>query len=684
MTATQLAIVPDPPQTPDDAILRERPSVVLPDPAKVTGPVCVDIETTGLFGDDGARVVVVSLAYLLQDDDGIWAHAFPFDIGDAARKGFEDGAPDPEGDAHQLTYNLPRDEWQFLLDWLVAVVSREGIVCQNTKFDVHMLRYGTEQYPGVDLERYVPPGLWFDTMLGTKVLDPHVPTTSLKPTAARIWGEAEVAEAKEQTEGLLAVKKRYHLLKEDGPRYDLVPWEVLGPYAFQDAVLALRLHLLQMQRIEDGDVPPGDAAQAYADECRTCRVLYRMERRGCGPFDVARSERIADAIDRRVSQLKAEIPFSPITAPAAAAYFFDTLGLAPWKPGEQPRETEQVPVIRNKKPTGEMRTRVVKQGTLDVKVCKRLAAAQVPGAAQYLEYLELVVQNRMFYRNYADLAGSDGKLRTSFRQAWVKSGRLSVERWQAQALPKRIGAHLNGKPLPEPRALFLTDPGRTRVNLDLAQAELRIAAIMADCHTMVEALNSGADLHSRNTKRIFGVDESDPDWSLKRDVGKRVTFSAIFGVGPARFQQMLLEQSSLEWTLAECKQVINAWRSLYPQFIERLEYWEGHAAQMGWVPLYDGSQSYLIEPRDYPSSGWSRRVQGSLALYVNRIWLPQIERMTAKWDALELTVHDSVVLSLPDAAVDDTVAAIKQFTEQSWFEAFGINGGCDASSFAKG
>lgn len=678
-TAAQLSLVPEPAA---DDLLRERPSQVLPDPATVIGPLSLDTETTGLFVDDGARVVVVSLAYQVQGDDGIWAHAFPFDIGDPARKGFEDGDPDPEGDARQLSFNLPQDEWEHMLDWIVQVVAREGIVCQHTKFDAHMMRAGTEQFEGIDLERFVPAGKWFDTMLATKVLDPWVETVSLKPTAARIWGVDQVAEAEDQRAALLAVKRRFHLLKEHGPRYDLVPWEVLGPYAFQDAVLVLRLHLLQMQRFAEGDAPKG-AEDGYAADCRLSRVLYRMERRGFGPYDVARSERIADAIDARVAQLRAEMPFAPVTAPAAATYFFDTLGLAPWQPGEQPRVVTQVPVIRKGQPTGEMRTKIERQGALDVKVCKRLAQADVPGAAQYLEYLELTVQNRMFYRNYADLAGPDGRLRTNFRQAFVRSGRLSVERWQAQALPKQIRAHLAGKPLPEPRVLFGLDPGRVRVNLDLAQAELRIAAVMSGCDAMMQQLNDGADLHSHNTKRIFGVDESDPDWSLKRDVGKRVTFSAIFGVGPARFQRMLLEDAGLQWSLGECKQVITAWRGLYPEFIDRLEEWEQFAMQHRWVPLYDGTRSYLGD-RDNLSSSWSRRVQGSLALFVNRVWVPTVERMTAKWDALELTVHDSVVLSLPQEVAGEVTEQIKEFTSQAWFEAFGIAGGCDAGAFAKG
>src|SRR5690606_15438966 len=42
----------------------------------------------------------------------------------------------------------------------------------------------------------------------------------------------------------------------------------------------------------------------------------------------------------------------------------------------------------------------------------------------------------MWYWGYPTMVGADGRIRTSFRQMFVKSGRLSVERVQLHAIPK--------------------------------------------------------------------------------------------------------------------------------------------------------------------------------------------------------------------------------------------------------
>ena len=657
----------------------EYPSQVLPDPDLLTGPVCADHETTGLFVDDGARVVATGLAYRRTDDPGgIHAHAFPFDIGDAAGKGFEvqrlksGRARGGDDSWDEPQPNLPREEWEFLTDWMVRAVSRVGYVNQNAKFDLHHFRGGTRFWPGVDIEPYIPAGMLYDTMLGTSVLDPAAGTTSLKPTAARFWGEAAVEEAADQKQALVDVKKRYGLRAEHGPRYDLVPWDILGPYTFADGVLALRLHELQMERLDHGEASP----EEYVAACRLMRVLYRIERRGLGPYDIATSTAWADRIDDRIQKLEVALPFGPPTPTRATAYFFDELGLMPWEPGEDRR-------VLVPHPTKPGETKVEKAGTLTVDVARRMAAADVPGAAEYAEFLDLTMANRMFYRNYAELAGEDGRLRTSFRQAYVRSGRMSVERFQAQALPKHTGVVLLGESVPEPRSLFLVPEGRRRVNLDLTQAELRIAAKLSGCTTMVDALATGADFHGQTTTAVFGLEPGDPEWSAYRDIAKRLTFGSIFMIGAARFQATLMQLAGVKWELSRCREAVNAWRMTYPEFGVEYEVWSQYAQVNSRVQLYDGSFSWF-GPRDYPNTAWNRRVQGSLAKWVGGLWLPMVERLTARHEALVLTVHDSCLLELPEEVADEVVSEVKRLTAELWLAEFGIAGGCEESEFSKG
>jgi hypothetical protein len=237
--------------------------------------------------------------------------------------------------------------------------------------------------------------------------------------------------------------------------------------------------------------------------------------------------------------------------------------------------------------------------------------------------------------------------------------------------------------LPEPRSLFGVPEGRRRVNLDLAQAELRIAAQLADCKPMVTDLAEGADFHGRTTTQVFGLHPGDEGWSEYRDIAKRLTFGSIFMIGAPRFQATLMQLAGVKWELSRCRDAVVAWRASYPEFGVEYESWSDYAQVNKRVPLYDGTFSWMGGPTDYPNTAWNRRVQGSLARWVGNVWLPMVERLTAPQEALVLTVHDSVLLDLREDEADEIVAQIKAMTAESWLEHFGIPGSCDESGFEK-
>jgi hypothetical protein len=206
--------------------------------------VACDTETNGLFADDGARVSIVSVAWWNDDHtndvdgfhassycysaDCVVAYAFPFDQGVRDKPG--------RGKRFQLDLfqdddvNLPSAEWWELLGWL----SRHNLVMQNAPFDLEKLRVGTRHWSGLELEDQV---VW-DTQLGNKELDPQFPT-GLKPACERLFGDTSDEQA--------ALKP--YLGPQDDPRFDLVPWDVIEPYAVWDAIKTLRLAAQQRDRV---------------------------------------------------------------------------------------------------------------------------------------------------------------------------------------------------------------------------------------------------------------------------------------------------------------------------------------------------------------------------------------------------------------------------------------------------
>ena len=520
-------------------------------------PVAVDTETNGLYADDGARVSIVSVGWIeptivagdyaslvdaVKTGQGVHSEAFPFSQGVwTGRHGIKPGTKEDLFIGDEDNPNLGEDEWYDLLFWLTQ---RKYHIYQNGKFDLEKLRYapiGWKGCDGYDFDHH----WWWDTQVANFELWPGE-STSLKPSAARLWGEDTTKEAE-------AIKP--HLKTKDNPRYDLVPWEIIGPYAAKDAELTIRLYYQQMARL--GLLDP-DWSRVDEGLLRICRKqiavahnLYRMERAGI-PFDVQGSLDAAAALDKRREELDLELPFKP-TPPQAKAYFFGdqgvldakkrfhpSLGLVPYSRTEtgNPQFTEQVV------------TRVINDHPADTDAGR---VARIWAKRNKLQHA-----NTMWYLPYAHGTATDGRLRTCFRQVTrgrgeeaggTRSGRFSVERINLQAIPHDYKLRLLDEPWPvlTPRELIAQAAreleGWDLWEFDLAQAELRLAAAWANCDRMLDAFEEGRDLHGETASELFHVSPKDSDWKFYRQVGKRGNFTLCFGAGGETFVNMVAKET---------------------------------------------------------------------------------------------------------------------------------------------
>lgn len=571
--------------------------------------VALDTETSGLHPDDGARVAAVSIAW--RTGDRIHADAFPFD------QGVRDKLPVAQ-DSLFLTDdpNLGEAEWRELHRWL----EDKRLVFHNAKFDLHMMRTGTRYWDGWELEGQYH----WDTMVVQRVLDPAHPV-GLDVTAKRLWGDT----SKSDTGSQLAAALKRHKVK----RYDLVPWDDIRDYAANDAELTLRLYEDQQVRIDEGEVP----ASWVRLELDLTRVLYLLEARGM-QYDFAGSVEAAGLLTERADMIAATLPFHP-TPNGAKDWFYTKGGHIPAKTTEKGNPQ------------------------LDDEALAGLIRQSVPWAAEYQEVSKLRRAVSMWYQGYADALGPDGRLRTSYRQVRVVSGRMSVERVQLQAIPK-YDKTFEG--VPHIRELFGAAPGYALWNLDLSQAELRAAAHFANCTTMLEMLAGGADLHTITCEEVIGTSKGDPDFKRDRDIAKRLTFGGIFQIGAKTFQATLSKLAGIHLPLDECDRIVHGWRRRYPEFGTAYRRYERQVREHGYVLLYDGRPSYF-GPRDYPNTGWNRKVQGSLAEFL-KYWLVELER---RYPGIAvLTVHDSVVLELPEED-QETAVEVAEWSGQFATEQLG-------------
>lgn len=620
----------------------KRPSVALPDPATIQDLVDYDTETSGLHKDDGAVVSVVSLAW--RDSDGtIYAGAWPFGQG---------GHPK----AQEPVADIGSGEWRFLLDWLAKAGG--GLSGHNIAFDLQMIRAGIR---GDTYTRNLTGRFRWDTQVVAKELWP-TERTGLKPLAVRLF--AEDADAEQAALGPWLGTKT-------NPRYDLVPWSVMKPYALNDAIYTNMLRWHQADLIDEGQL----GTRHINAQLDVTRALVRMQMAGV-PYDPDKSMQCAVQLETKMKELADEFPFKP-TLPAMKKWFFtdEGLGLQPYALTEK----------GSPRLTAETVAQMVKDGH--------------PHAEQLQEYNRYKSAVSKWYRPFAERAGADRRIRSQLRQvatsydsdAGTKSGRFSAGRINLQAVPKDFKLHL---PVPTPRNLITGEirqrmPGWDLWDLDLAQAELRVAALYAKCTPMLEIINEGRDPHGETAAQLFNTGPGHPDFAFNRQIAKRANFSLIFGSGAKTFREMVAKESGVNMPFREVEDIVYGWRDLYPQFGKAIDREMTAVDQVGYVALPNGRRRYYGRGED-THSAFNQLVQSMLAEYAKE-WMVETDRLLLPYrkrgvDAgvgvagLLLVVHDSQLMLLPSDEAAQVVAGIQEQALVLWDRYFpGVPGGVDAT-----
>ncbi|MCL1796227.1 MAG: DNA polymerase, partial [Clostridia bacterium] len=118
---------------------------------------------------------------------------------------------------------------------------------------------------------------------------------------------------------------------------------------------------------------------------------------------------------------------------------------------------------------------------------------------------------------------SDGRVRTKFDQTATVTGRLSSNEPNLQNIPVRteIGREI--------RKAFIARDGWTLIDADYSQIELRILAHLSSDANMIDAFQSGHDIHQRTAAEVYGV-SLDKVTGAMRSAAKAVNFGIVYGI----------------------------------------------------------------------------------------------------------------------------------------------------------
>ena len=425
-------------------------------------------------------------------------------------------------------------------------------------------------------------------------------------------------------------------------------WEKAGPPAVGDSriaalagervVLGSRLAAsaaAELAAAEGG----GRLAEIYRDiEAPLVPVLLAMEERGVRldcEFLAAMSEELGaevEELEHKIYEVAGE-EFNVGSPQQLGVILFEKLGY---------------PVLK--------RTRKTKSYATGAEVLEELAGRGYELPVLLLRYRELTKLKSTYVDALPTLVDEECRLHTRFNQAVAATGRLSSANPNLQNIPVRteLGQRI--------RQAFVADPGHQLVAADYSQVELRILAHIAEEPALIESFRRGEDIHRAMAATVLGV-APELVTAEQRRAAKTINFGIMYGMSAFGLAQ------ALGISRGEAESFIRAYLDRYEGVRRYREETLRRAAEEGRVETLYGRLRYLPDigsknrnlRENAERMAINARIQGTAA-DIMKIAMIRLHRRLAEEhpDArLLLTVHDELVLEVPDGEVEAVGALAK-------------------------
>ena len=289
-----------------------------------------------------------------------------------------------------------------------------------------------------------------------------------------------------------------------------------------------------------------------------------------------------------------------------------------------------------------------------VEKAKKTKTGQYVTSEEVLQGLKgkhVIVEKILDYRGYKKLLSTyidtlpqlinpqTGHIHTSYNQAVTATGRLSSSNPNLQNIPVRDD---NGK---EVRKAFIPDKGCLFFSADYSQIELRIMAHLSGDHHMIEAFNTGYDIHAATAAKIFKkpIEEVASD---ERRKAKTANFGIIYGITTFGLAERM------QVSRGEAKELIDEYFATYPKVKEYMEKSVAMAREKGYTETLFGRRCHLpdINSHNAVVRGYAERnainapIQGTAADII-KVAMVRIQQRL--WDEhlrsqMILQVHDEL------------------------------------------
>lgn len=151
-------------------------------------------------------------------------------------------------------------------------------------------------------------------------------------------------------------------------------------------------------------------------------------------------------------------------------------------------------------------------------------AQDYPVVADVLEYRMLAKLKSTYCDGLLKVICDDGRIRSTLNQTETRTGRISSQDPNLQNIPVRseLGREM--------RKFFVAKEGNVLLDADYSQIELRVLAHVSGDKNMIDAFNSGEDIHRITASQVFNMPPQMVT-PLMRTRAKAVNFGIVYGIG---------------------------------------------------------------------------------------------------------------------------------------------------------
>lgn len=295
-------------------------------------------------------------------------------------------------------------------------------------------------------------------------------------------------------------------------------------------------------------------------------------------------------------------------------------------------------------------------------ILRRLAVGDTKGSkvcATLLEYKEYFGGISKFLDSWKISSSYDGRIHPSFNLTNVVTGRTSCSNPNLQQVPRKK----------ELRNLYTAQKGRTLIEADYSQLELRIAADYANEKEMIRIYNAAdGDLHTETGRALTGRKDITKE---ERSRAKPVNFGFLYGMQAKKFSDYALNSYGVVVTDSEAKRFRELYFSKYPRLLIWHKEQEELCKQLGGV--YNRFGRFRALPDIYSEDRMLRSsaarkaintpVQGTGSELI-LLSVTELEKPLREFNAFSVgSIHDSILVDAPEKYAKEVAALMVEIME---------------------